>query len=211
MPTIADWLMVAVTTVYVVATILICYFNYKSSEASNNQILESKRQFEQSKRPHIVAGIKIESDIFMCLYLKNIGTDVADNIKVEINQDWLDLIKEDEYLKPIKELINTQFMLVPEQEIVRAFTYVLVGIGNSWLDIFNDHPIKINVSYNKLNESITYSDEFTYNIKLFRNMFKEKEEHEKEIKEINKSLKSISKSSEKVAVQTKTIADKIKK
>lgn len=211
MPNITDWIMVIITAVYVIATIAICVFNYKSAQASQNQIKESQKQFEEMYRPHIVAGIKIESDVFMCLYIKNIGNDVADNIEIAINQDWLGLINEEEYLDPLQELISERFMLVPGQEIVRAFTYVIVGVGNSWLDVFNKHPVEICISYNKQNTSISYNDKFVYNIKLFRSMFKEKEEHEKEIKKISKSLKSIASASDKIVTHTKSIADKVKK
>lgn len=43
-------LMVIITIVYVVATVLICIFNYKSSKAANKQLEESKRQFSETVR-----------------------------------------------------------------------------------------------------------------------------------------------------------------
>lgn len=211
MSSITDWIMVIITAVYVLATIAICIFNYKSAKASQIQVKESIRQYNDSNKPHIVAGIKIESEIFMCLYIKNIGNDVADNIRVDINPAWLALITEPEYLVPISELTSITFMLAPSQEIIRAFTYVIVGVGNTWLDKYNDTPLKVSVSYLKHNSSENYSDEFYYDIKLFRNMFREKEEHEKEIKEISKSLKALATSSDKMALSAKSIDGKIKK
>lgn len=92
MPNIADWIMIAITAVYVIATIAICIFNFKSAQASQNQIKESQRQFAETNRPHIVVGIRIESNYFMCIYIKNIGNDVADNIEIKFNSDWLNLI-----------------------------------------------------------------------------------------------------------------------
>ena len=50
MPTITDWLMVIITFVYVVATIMICIFNGRSAKATREQVLESQRQFDESKR-----------------------------------------------------------------------------------------------------------------------------------------------------------------
>ena len=49
-PHITDWLMVIITFVYVVATILICIFNGRSAKATNNQVSESQRQYEETKR-----------------------------------------------------------------------------------------------------------------------------------------------------------------
>ena len=211
MSTVTDWLMVVITFVYVIATFFICYFNNKSVKATREQLAESKKQFEESNRPHVIAGLRVESDIFMCLYIKNIGNDVAENVEIRINQDWLELIKDGFYLEPLKELVSERFMLVPEQEITRAFTHVIVGVGNQWLDVFDEHSVTVSVSYNKKNSTLKYCEKFSYNIKLFRNMFKEKEEHEKEIREISKSLKDLSSASVRIATSTKTIADKIKK
>lgn len=211
MPIITDWIMVIITAVYVIATIFICIFNYKSANASKKQIDESKRQYEQSNRPHIVAGIKIISDSFMCISIQNIGNDVADNITIKINDEWLELIKDSYYLEPLKELMIKPFMLIPQQEIIRAFTYVIIGTGNTWLDVFNDKPLIVDVSYRKKNTDIIYNDKFVYDIKLFRNMFREKDENEGEIKNIGKILKTIATSSEKISSNTKTISDRLKK
>ena len=50
MPTITDWLMVGITLVYVIATIAIWFANHKSARATEKQLIESKRQFNETKR-----------------------------------------------------------------------------------------------------------------------------------------------------------------
>ncbi len=45
-----DWLMVIITFVYVVATIFICVFNYRSAKAAKEQIELSKLQYEDDVR-----------------------------------------------------------------------------------------------------------------------------------------------------------------
>ena len=50
MPTITDWLMVGITLVYVIATIAIWFANHKSARATEKQLEESKRQFDETKR-----------------------------------------------------------------------------------------------------------------------------------------------------------------
>lgn len=50
MPTITDWLMVGITLVYVIATIAIWFANHKSARATEKQLIESKRQFDEIKR-----------------------------------------------------------------------------------------------------------------------------------------------------------------
>lgn len=45
---ITDWIMVAITAIYVIATIIICIFNGKSAKAASKQISESINQQEKT-------------------------------------------------------------------------------------------------------------------------------------------------------------------
>ncbi len=45
-----DWLMVIITAIYVVATIIICYFNGKSAQAARIQTDEMMRQYNLANR-----------------------------------------------------------------------------------------------------------------------------------------------------------------
>lgn len=208
-PSAADWIMVIITGVYVLATIAICYFNGKSAKASRDQIAEARKQFNESNRPHVIAGIKCEENFFMCRYVKNIGNDVADNIAVNLESKWLALIKDTNIKNALTEITSQQFMLVPGQEIERAFTCMIPGVTDEWLDVFAGVPLIIKITYNKKNSTESYSDSFMYDVKLFRSMYREKSENEKEIKEISKSLKGISSAADKMAANTKSIAGKI--
>ena len=57
---ITDWLMVVITAVYVLATIAICRANYKSANASREQLKEMKWQYEDKKRIEIMPYIQFE-------------------------------------------------------------------------------------------------------------------------------------------------------
>lgn len=59
MPNITDWIMVVITAIYVVATIVICVFNYKTAKAANLQIQESKRQFDETRRLQIMPYLQV--------------------------------------------------------------------------------------------------------------------------------------------------------
>lgn len=59
MPTITDWIMVCITAVYVIATILICLANMRSAKATRDQLAESKRQFEETKRLHAMPYLQV--------------------------------------------------------------------------------------------------------------------------------------------------------
>ena len=95
-------LTVIVTVVYVIATIFICVANIKSAKASHDQIAESQKQFEETKRLECMPFLQMEishdrhrSDFEMELplcnenseyniskivKLKNIGNGTATNI-----------------------------------------------------------------------------------------------------------------------------------
>ena len=47
----ADWVMVIITRVYVIATILICWANIKAANASKEQLQEMQKQFAETNRP----------------------------------------------------------------------------------------------------------------------------------------------------------------
>ncbi len=61
MPTITDWLMVIITAIYVIATIAICWANIKSAKATREQVAESKRQYEETRRLEIMPCLQLES------------------------------------------------------------------------------------------------------------------------------------------------------
>lgn len=49
----ADWAMVIITGIYVVATIFICWANIKTAKASKEQLKEMQRQFAEANRAEI--------------------------------------------------------------------------------------------------------------------------------------------------------------
>lgn len=49
----ADWVMVIITGIYVIATIFICWANIKAANASKEQLIEIQKQFAETNRPII--------------------------------------------------------------------------------------------------------------------------------------------------------------
>lgn len=61
-PNISDWMMVGITIVYVIATALICWFNYRSSDAARKQLAETQKQLNESQiQQRQNAGIQLYS------------------------------------------------------------------------------------------------------------------------------------------------------
>ena len=109
-------IMVIMTGVYVFATIRICRFNAKSVKATRDQVAESKRQFEESKRLEVMPVLTIESEqgivnrsvpsnigpdikkTLSSIYVKNIGLGTAHTLKCyknfnQGNEKWEDLVR----------------------------------------------------------------------------------------------------------------------
>lgn len=98
----ADWATFWITFVYVVATIFICVFNGRSAKATQQQVIESQRQYEETKRLECMPFLQMEipvnvesplfeielplctasatSFIYKNIHLKNIGNGTATNI-----------------------------------------------------------------------------------------------------------------------------------
>lgn len=102
MPLVTDWIMVGITFVYVIATIAICVFNGKAAKATKEQVEESKKQFEESKRLELMPFLQVEiptesetpgfvielpctesdetQNIYTIVRVKNVGNGSATNI-----------------------------------------------------------------------------------------------------------------------------------
>lgn len=83
MPTITDWLMVIITFVYVIATIYICRANLRSAQASKDQLVEMKREHEESIRLQVIPFLQIEETMEYA-YSYRIDLPLAD----EESSDW---------------------------------------------------------------------------------------------------------------------------
>lgn len=117
MPMITDWLMVGITAVYVIATVFICIFNGKSAKATREQVAESERQFEETKRLECMPFLQMEviqgnrkpmfelelplykeeitDAIYAKLLIKNLGNGTATNIIYSWHHEGLSINETD--------------------------------------------------------------------------------------------------------------------
>lgn len=196
-----DWLMVIITAVYVAATIVICVFNGKSAKAAKEQtetarqqIDEMIRQYNESNRPIVIVRFEIIRSGLLCFVLENIGPVVAEDIKIRINDEFIDnLEKEDKQIR-LRETTEATLFLSSHQKL-----YILLG-GQSQFSKIASVPAKFDISYNgKYNEHteidlwqyrfmLTYSSELediSQHLKHIEN--EAKTYHDKHLKAISKS------------------------
>lgn len=85
----SDWVMVLITLVYVIATIFICWANFKSANVSKEQLIEMRKQFESNNRPYIEVELALEKRIFYALRFVNNGNVVANNVNIKLDPDFI--------------------------------------------------------------------------------------------------------------------------
>lgn len=139
----ADWIMVAITAIYVVATILICIFNYRSARATREQVSEMQRQFEESNRAFVTVTFEIVRSGLAVLHIENHGKRVANNVRINIDKTFVDNVQDEEDKKRIIKLNNSAFSL---------------GIGQSWYICIGSHLQLEQMGKKLLHINISYSD-----------------------------------------------------
>ena len=100
MPTITDWLMVIITLIYVVATIIICWANIKSSKASKEELAEMKRQYAENNRPRIEIEFCYERRTWYIVRFVNHGKLTAQHVKIELDEEFIDSLP-DQVIKDV--------------------------------------------------------------------------------------------------------------
>ena len=143
MPTITDWLMVAVTFVYVIATIFICTANIKSARATRDQLTESKRQFDEENRAFVTVTFEVIRGGLAVLCIENHGKQVANHVKVRISNEFIDNMDDNGSKELIKKLCEASFTL---------------GIGRKWYACLGSHLDLKHLSKVPLTVDISYSD-----------------------------------------------------
>lgn len=100
----ADWAMVLITFVYVVATCFICYFNHQSAKASREQLAEMKKQFDEENRPIIEVEFIFERRTWYGIRFVNHGRRTAQDVNIQLSQAFIDSLPKEN----IRSLLSKQ-------------------------------------------------------------------------------------------------------
>lgn len=194
------FLMVVLTSVYVVATIIICWANLKSAKASREQTAEQKRQFEAINRPQIDVSIELVRRNTIALKVENTGTRYAQTVNIKINDDFITQIERAEDEERIRKISTSTYN---------------VGVGQKWyihicdnqkIEKLDNIPLQAQISYSDgkqiYKETIQldfsqYSEMYMYEspIEDIRHHQKNLAENSKEELEILKKIHSVIKNS----------------
>ena len=193
--------MVVLTFVYVVATALICYFNYKSAKATNDQTHESYKQFIENSRAHVIPKIiELEGEM-LCLSFQNIGKDIATDVVIKVNESWLKKLKNTatfpETANKLRTIKKKKLFLTVEQQL--CYGLCIPGNGYDDFKVLGETILKVDISYKTLGNF--YEDHYEmpldgYNFlvnssdyaRLTKKQIQEMKNTNKELKKLNKVL-----------------------
>lgn len=80
----AEWVMVIITGIYVIATIFICWANIKAANASKEQLREMQKQFAETNRPIIELEFHYSRRTWYIARFVNRGNLSAQHVKINI-------------------------------------------------------------------------------------------------------------------------------
>lgn len=136
-------LMVLITAIYVVATIFICRANIKSAQATREQLVEGKRQYEEEHRPYISYQLIFENRTWYGMRFTNHGRRVANHVQIKLDQEFLNSISKSQFSNGLKKLQDKEFSL---------------GIGQSYDIFFGADEFRSNSNMKPISGEIIYQD-----------------------------------------------------
>lgn len=136
-------IMIILTTIYVIATIVICFFSYKTIKVTRAQTTELRKQYEEENRPYITIEMIYERRKFYGIRLINHGKKIANNVLIDLDQSFIDSITEQTF----KSLL--------EKEKDRK---CIIGIGQSVDLFFGSNEFRTSNKIKTISGQVTYSN-----------------------------------------------------
>lgn len=183
----ADWAMVWITVVYVIATCLICYFNHQAAKASRDQLAEMKKQYAEENRANIEVEFIYERRAWYIIRFINHGKMTARNVSIQLSQEFIDSLPRE----GIRSLLNKQ---KDKKCIIGVGQHFDLYIGGNELrGNPNMVPATGEITYQSNGE--TYSSDIYVDLENYMSFFCCNTEHEdlmKVLKDGTRELKRIS-------------------
>jgi len=191
---VTAWLMVAITSVYVIATIFICVANFSSAKATRAQVAEQKRQFDETNRPYVDITIDAYQGSYLGFSFCNTGKKLARNVRVELPQSFIDKIA-DEWSAHINNLTKSNFVLGVGQVYVTRFcrlseqrTFDAIQIKLSYSDDVSNYTDEIIFEPAQINWQLIDTTDLAQIRKHMKNVSKHLEHAATQLSEINRQL-----------------------
>ena len=174
---ITDWLMVIITTIYVIATIMICYFNGKSAKAAKSQTEEMIRQYDLANRPNVTIHFDIIRSGLLCFVVENEGNMPAHDVNIRINQEFINGIENDIDKERLKRFAESKLYLTSRQRV-----FMLLG-GQPEFQQLAKNVAEIDISYDSYEEHTTIDLNQYAMLLVYDSPVEDMAQHLKKIKE----------------------------
>lgn len=192
--------MVVLTGIYVLATIFICLFNYGSAKASKDQLAEMRRQFDEENRPYITVELIYERRTFYGLRFSNHGKKVANHVRIELDQAFLDSVTEPSFKQALDKTKGKECIIGIGQH------YDLFFGSNEFRKSNNKVALSGNVIYN--DGKLTYIEPFSVDFDSYATIYSvntDADDMLKELKVQTRELKGIKDALKELNTTLKTI------
>ena len=192
--------MVVLTGIYVLATIFICLFNYGSAKASKDQLAEMRSQFDEENRPYITVELIYERRTFYGLRFSNHGKKVANHVRIELDQAFLDSVTEPSFKQALDKTKGKECIIGIGQH------YDLFFGSNEFRKSNNKVALSGNVVYN--DGKLTYTEPFSVDFDSYATIYSvntDADDMLKELKAQTRELKGIKDALKELNTTLKTI------
>ena len=146
----ADWVMVIITGVYVIATIFICWANIKAANASKEQLREMQKQFAETNRP--IIELEFHYSRYIARFV-NRGNLSAQHVKINLDQEFIDSLPEESMKKELERIKGKE---------------CIIGAGQHYDLYIGSNKLRGNPNMKPLTGTIEYESQVkTYQSDLF--------------------------------------------
>ena len=182
----ADWVMVIITGVYVIATIFICWANIKAANASKEQLREMQRQFAETNKPNIELEFHYSRRTWYIARFVNRGSLSAQHVKINLDQEFIDSLPEESMKKELERIKGKECIIGAGQH------YDLYIGSNQLRGNPNMKPLTGTIEYKAQGE--TYHNDLYVDLENYMTFFSSTTDEEnllKSMKKIGDELKGI--------------------
>lgn len=182
----ADWVMVIITGVYVIATIFICWANIKAANASKEQLREMQREFAETNKPNIELEFHYSRRTWYIARFVNRGSLSAQHVKINLDQEFIDSLPEESMKKELERIKGKECIIGAGQH------YDLYIGSNQLRGNPNMKPLTGTIEYKAQGE--TYQSDLYVDLENYMTFFSSTTDEEdllKSIKKIGDELKGI--------------------
>lgn len=184
----ADWVMVIITGVYVIATILICWANIKAANASKEQLQEMQKQFAETNRPIIELEFHYSRRTWYIARFVNRGSLTAQNVRINLDQVFVDSLPEESMKQGLGRIKNKECIIGAGQH------YDLYIGSNQLRGNPNMKPLTGTIKYES--QGKTYQSDIFVDLEHYMTFYSSTTDEEdllKSVKAIGDELKGIKK------------------